>query len=399
MAVRIPTSQGIPLSAPLPLPTRILTFRVYARDLQGFSPERDSVSVRGSFNSWNATPLFDATGNGIYSGNVAVSGAQGEEIAFKYVAVVAGEEVYEENVGAADPSDDRLYILGPSDVPTFVSSKPHIFGGLDPISPRGVRTGERVALLPISQSSQPEAPCHGWFFQNFVGWDGNGGIDEAGVVYSREPIGPAGTSIAPVRFARSSGGGVGEFSASNPAPGAGYIGAGSGLFEPGAIYFRAYAQNEAGATYGEQRQAIVPAGDYREWRTAYAVADVFVGEDSTAMEKRVALSWEGAQGVQGEWAWEIHRFESSQVDQNPSEGYRLLASFPDSEAAKSGSRRVYLDANVLPGWSYLYLIGIRDSVGLWAFRSAWVNVPVWLVPNAPGATAESQTPYSVTFAL
>lgn len=371
---------------------RVLTFRVYALNIPGFSPDRDSIYVRGSFNNWGETRLFDATKSGFYSANVSVNGAQGESIAFKYYSVVNVDD------GGWEDLADRTYLLGPTDVPAFVSNKPHIFGTLDPISPRGVRTGDSPVFFPISRSAQPEAPCHGWFLENFVSWDGNAAIQETGVAYSREPIAADGSSIAPIRFAKSRSPGVGDFSGRNPLV-AGYIGTGSGLFDPGAIYFRAYARNSAGTTYGEQFQSLVPRGDYREWRAVYSAADFEAFENSTSLEKGVSLSWAEAQGVQGEWSWEIHRFESSQIDQNPSEKYRILQTFSDADALKINSRRTYRDTNVLPGWSYLYLIGIRDSVGLWAFRSAWVNVSVWATPDTPGATANSQTPYSVTFAI
>lgn len=491
--------------------------------------------VRGDWDGYAPVQLFDATGTGIYSGNVVVPGDAGAEVRFKYFALVGGENRWEPDF---DPDGDRVYRLGPSDVPTFASQQPHIFGTLDPIAPQGVRTGEKAVFLPISRSTGAAAPCHGWFFQNFVAWDGNGGIDEAGVVYSRSPISDDGISVSGTQDiiwhsqppladqikdvhgiyypygefngkpryksangciivfiitqndinlgfpgawqilanetgvfdddpngaadthnsiysefpnhsnaptpdlvtnwlpnsanllgstipsaisvtisggnvllvglntnlsrARSLQIGVGEFAAANPSPGAGYVFGGvaaGGLFQPGVIYYRAYAENEAGISYGEQRQTIVPADALREWRSVYAEADFFAAEDSTAMQKGVALAWQEAQGATGEWEWEIHRFESSQVDQNPAQGHRILASFPDSGAVRNGTQRSYLDRSVFPGWSYLYLIGIRDSQGLQACRAAWVNISYWAQPGVPAFTAQSQTPYSVTIQL
>lgn len=418
---------------------RILTFQVFVGRDSIDSWDAEAVYLRGSFNQWGAAGearLEDAAGTGIYSANVLVEGNAGSQIEFKYVVKVRGEEIFEssDNLGGGN----RRLTLGPADVATFVSAKPHVWNSLLPVAPQGIRTGGRALLLPIGGTDTPDAPCHGWFFDNFVAWDGNSPLTDAGIVYSTEPLNENGSpSGSAVTHEVSLGidadyddfvarwlsqGALGEFTV--PVPNRsdedGWVGHGAsgGYFQQGeVIYYRAYANNAVGTRYGEQRQVNVPQGALREWAWEGngATARVVAAENSTPMEKGAIVLWDFLENDDssralmespGDWVWEIHRFTARMADTPAGTGrepiwtdHRLMAALSDADVVKNGSQRTWLDRSVLPGLAYLYAVGVRDAAGLYGFRTSRVEIPEWVVPEIPNATAQSQTPYSVTFSL
>jgi hypothetical protein len=100
---------------PAPVGNRTVTFNVdmsVQESLGNFNSSNGSVIVVGTFNDWNTGNgvTLSNTGNGVYSGNGSIFGAEGSTITYKFFNTTPGAP----NDGY-ESSDDRSLTLGPID--------------------------------------------------------------------------------------------------------------------------------------------------------------------------------------------------------------------------------------------------------------------------------------------
>jgi hypothetical protein len=105
------------LGDPAPAGNRTVTFNVdmsVQESLGNFNSSNGSVIVVGTFNDWNTGNgvTLSNTGNGVYSGNGSIFGAEGSSVQYKFFNTTPGAP----NSGY-ESSDDRILTLGAPDVP------------------------------------------------------------------------------------------------------------------------------------------------------------------------------------------------------------------------------------------------------------------------------------------
>lgn len=369
------------------MPNRLVTFRVSLASLPGFDPLNDLVSVRGSFNNWAAEPLVDPDGDGMFTGTVVVEGAQGAGIQFKYVVSQGGTDYYDELPGEAALAN-RTYTLGPEDVPVFISPLPHVFGSLDPIAPQNIGTGSRTFTVPVYRAPY-NFTVKVW--DSFVGWDGNAAVTARGLIYATQPL-TLGVFPSGVQTVLS-GAGVGSYQAEIAGVGPGDT-----------LYFRAFATNSQGTSYGPEQTVEIPS-NFLGTSAPYQVA-VACRETGDNLTKQSQVIWKlldaatppsaNAGQPSADLEWDIYRVTPLAAVKIYSGKPSWVAGAPPwNTSGTIGSGFFSFTDTVNAGESVEYFAGYRNAAGDLSYTgAASLTVAPWVLPAAPVVSAVSQSPFT-----